>query len=246
MEQADARPLKIGGILRRTFAMIGQFPLKIFGVAFLVGGLPTRSVYYAVSVQIAHGWPRSLVSFETAFLSEICETIAAGLLIGSLIRNETGMTSGLRRLPQLIAVGFLKALGCMLAAAAFLIPYFFVATRWSVVGAVVANEDTGINAAFGRSSELTEGVRLGILGLLILSGVGQILLFLLSVALLAPITGVSVAMQDFTLQPAAFSMQLLLETLTTGFLAALQCALYAALKERRDGPRTDHLTEIFA
>jgi len=246
MEQSEARPLEIGGVFRRAFAMIGQFPLKIFGVAFAFGGLPTRLIYYAVSVQTAHGWPRSLVNFETAFLSEVCETIAAGLLIGSFIRNETGITSGLRRLPQLVAVGLLKALGCMLAAAVLLIPYFFVATRWSVVGAVVVNEDTGINAAFGRSSELTEGVRLGIFGLLILTGVGQMLLFILSVALLAPITGVAVAMQDFTLQPAVLSVQLLLETLTTGFIAALQCALYAALRERRDGPMTGHLSEIFA
>lgn len=246
MQHAEARPLEIGGILRRAFAMIGQFPLRIFGVAFVLGGMPIRLVYYAISVQIAHGWPRSLVNLETAFLSEICETIAAGLLIGGLVRNEPGITSGLRRLPQLIAVGFLKAFGCMLAAAALLIPYFFVATRWSVVGAVAANEDTGINAAFGRSSELTEGLRLGIFGLLILSAVGRALLFILSVGLLAPVTGAAVAMQDFTLQPAVFSVQLLVETLTIAFTAALQCALYTALRERREGPMTDHLTEIFA
>jgi len=129
---------------------------------------------------------------------------------------------------------------------ALLVPYFFVATRWSVVGAVVASEEVGINAAFGRSSDLTDGVRLRILGLLMVSGVAQILLFALFVALLVPITGVAVALQDFTLQPAAFAMRLLWETLTIGFSAVLQCALYVALRERREGPVTSHLSEIFA
>lgn len=245
MESAEAPPLEIGGTLARAFALIGQFPLRIFGVAFLCGAVPTHLVYYAISIQTAHGISRSLSSFETGFISEISATVVAGLLIGTA-GNDAGVAAGFRRLPQLVAAGLLKGLGSMLAAAALLVPYFFVATRWSVVGAVVASEEVGINAAFGRSSDLTDGVRLRILGLLMVSGVGQILLFALFVALIVPITGVAVALQDFTLQPAAFAVRLLWETLTIGFSAVLQCALYIALRERREGPVTSHLSEIFA
>jgi hypothetical protein len=149
-------------------------------------------------------------------------------------------------LPQLFAAGLLAAAGSIIALLCLLVPYLFLITRWSVVGPVVASENISVNQAFGRSSQLSEDARLRILGILVLAGVGESLLLMASMLLLAPFLGVEAAVQEFSLQPAALTMRILIQTLTIGFTGALHCALYVQLRERREGPLTDQLAEIFA
>ena len=64
--------------------------------------------------------------------------------------------------------------------------------------------------------------------------------------LVAPVTGMTTALQDFPSNPVALAMRTFVETCTIGFAAALQCTLYVALRESREGPMSDYLTEIFA
>ena len=245
-QQAESRSLEIGSTIASAFGLIGKHPIKVIGLAFLIGGLPTRALYYGLLTdQPTHG-TIILSSFAEMIAGTLIQTVLAGLLVGSVTRQGTGIGSGLRRLPQLIAVGVLNGIGSIIALLCLLIPYLFVLTRWSVVGAVIASEDTGIGEAFGRSSELTEGVRLRVFGLVLLSGIGQALFVFAGLLLVAPVTGMSVAMQDFSTSPAVLTMRLIVETCTIAFAAALQCTLYMALMERREGPMSDRLTEIFA
>ncbi len=240
------RSLEAGHAIGRAFALIQRFPLQVFGVALLAGAVPTRALYYGISLQQARGLPDFAGTFEGIFVSLLLQTIVAGLLVSSAISGEPGLGTGPRRLPRLFLAGLLNAIGSIVAMICLLFPYFFLLTRWSVVGAVTASEDIGISTAFGRSSELTEGARLRIFGLLITSGVCQMLLLVLGMVVLIPVTGATAATQDFSWQPAAFAMRLVLETLMFALSGALQCALYVALRERRDGPFADRLSEIFA
>lgn len=245
-QHAENRPLEIGSTIANAFGLIGKHPIKVIGLAFLIGGLPTRALYYGLLTDQPTRGTLILSSFAEMMVGILIQTVLAGLLVGSVTRQGTGMGSGLRRLPHLIAVGVLNGIGSIIALLCLLIPYLFVLTRWSVVGAVIANEDLGISEAFGRSSELTEGVRLRVFGLILLSGIGQALFVFAGLLLVAPVTGMNVAMQDFSMNPAALTMRLIVETCTIGFAAALQCTLYKTLMERREGPVSDRLREIFA
>lgn len=245
-QQAENRPLEIGSTVANAFGLIGKHPIKVIGLAFLIGGLPTRALYYGLLAdQPTHGM-LILSSFAEMIAGTLIQTVLAGLLVGSVTQPGTSIGSGLRRLPQLISVGLLNGIGSIIALLCLLVPYLFVLTRWSVVGAVIANEDRGISEAFGRSSELTQSVRLRVFGLIVLSGIGQILFVTLGLLLVAPVTGMTTAFQDFSANPIALAMRTFVETCTIGFAAALQCALYIALRERREGPMTDRLSEIFA
>jgi len=239
------RDLEIGATLGRAFALIGRHPLKTFGLALLVGALPMRALSYCLQLEADSGTRAGAVNLQQFFCYATLQTIIAGLLVGGVIFDGRPAIN-LRRLPQLAAVGFLNALGQCIAAICLLVPYLFVVTRWSVVGAVAAGEEVGINAAFGRSSELTEGARLRIFGVILASGVGQTLLLMLGIVALIPIVGQAKATQDFSSEPLVFAVQLLCDMLNFGFAASLQCALYAALREGRHGPFTGNLSEIFA
>jgi hypothetical protein len=238
--------LDVGVTIGRAFALIGQYPIKIFGVALIAGAIPLRMTDYAMSGHTAQGIPAGINALPTFLVSIIIHTVVAGLLIGSTTGRDAGIGSGMRRLPQLFAAGLLAAAGSIIALLCLLVPYLFLITRWSVVGPVVASENISVNQAFGRSSQLSEDARLRILGILVLAGVGESLLLMASMLLLAPFLGVEAAVQEFSLQPAALTMRILIQTLTIGFTGALHCALYVQLRERREGPLTDQLAEIFA
>ena len=244
--QGENRPFDIGCTIGRAFALIGRYPIKVMGLALLIGAGPTRALYYVLSTDQPTRGSIILHSLAEIIAALLIQTVLAGLLIGSATRQDAGIGPGARRLPSLIGAGLLNGIGSVIAMICLLIPYLFVLTRWSVVGAVLGNENRGISEAFGRSSELTEGVRWRIFGLILLSAVGQALLLMVGMLLVTPFTGTLVAGQEFTLNPFALTMRLAIETCTIGFGAALQCALYVALRERRDGPKTDQLTEIFA
>ena len=245
-QQNENRKLELGSTIGSAFALIRDFPIKVIGLAFVLGAVPTRALYYGLSGVTNDAGSTVLTSVAVLLVGLVIQVVLAGLLVGSAAHQEAGIGSGLRRLPQLIVGGLLNALGSCIALMCLLIPYLFVMTRWSVVGAVLANEDRGISEAFGRSSELTEGVRLHIFGLIVLSGIGQILFVTIGLLLVAPVTGMATALQDFSSNPVALAMRTFVETCTIGFAAALQCALYVALRESREGPMSDYLTEIFA
>ena len=245
-QQNENRKLELGSTIGSAFALIRDFPIKVIGLAFVLGAVPTRALYYGLSGVTNDAGSTVLTSVAVLFVGLVIQVVLAGLLVGSATQQEAGIGSGLHRLPQLIVGGLLNALGSCIALMCLLIPYLFVLTRWSVVGAVLANEDRGISEAFGRSSELTEGVRLRIFGLIVLSGIGQILFVTIGLLLVAPVTGMATALQDFSSNPVALAMQTFVKTCTIGFAAALQCALYVALRESREGPMSDRLTEIFA
>lgn len=245
-QQRNLRPLDVGGTIGRAFALVGQYPVKIFGVALIAGAIPLRMISYAMSGHTAQGVPAGIYTLPSFFGAIVIHTVVAGLLVGSATDQQLGIGSGLRRLPQVFAAGLLAAAGSVIALLCLLVPYIFLITRWSVVGPVVASENISVNQAFGRSSQLSEGARLRILGILLLVGVGGSLLVMASMVALAPFLGVETAIQEFSLQPVALTMRILVQTLTIGFMGALQCTLYAQLREQREGPLTDQLSEIFA
>jgi hypothetical protein len=250
----ELRPFEIGTTLSTAFTLMGSYPLIVFGVSLILGALPTRLLAYAASGPTSQTLAAASGKLLPSLGEMVLQIIVGGMLTGTALIVAQGdkadaveaLRPGVHRLIPLILVGFLYTLGCVIGLCALLVPFFFLWIRWSVVGSVVVAEDIGISAAFGRSSELTNGSRLRILGLLILSGLIQGLFAVLITLLVMPLAGLSTQAADLAANPAAITVQALMETLIIGFTGSVQCALYIELKQRRDGPLTDQLSAIFA
>jgi hypothetical protein len=250
----ELKPLEIGTVFSSAFSLMGSHPLTAFGISFILGALPTRLLAYATSVS-ATQTPTAVAANLFHWLgSMVVQVIVGGMLTGTALivahgdkaESTAGLRRGLQRMAALISVGLLYALGCLIGISALVIPFFFLWIRWSVVGQVVVAEDIGISAAFGRSSELTKGCRLGILGLLLLAGLIQSLFGMLITLLIMPLAGLSHDAVNLATDPGAVAGQAAMETLAYGFAAAIQCALYVELKQRHAGPIADRLSTIFA
>ena len=250
----ELRPIEISAVFGIAFALIRSHPLIVFGLSLLIGALPTRLLYYAAAIAPPLSTTRDLLGLTPFLGGMLLQTIVAGTLVGTALLahqgNGTGpgagLRAGLRRSIPLILVACLYTLGCLIGLCALLVPFLFLAVRWWVVGPVVVAEDIGVSAAFGRSSELTKGTRLRILALLFITSLVQGFFSSVIILLFLPLVGLSAMAEDFTTDPAATAIKALAETISYGFIASIQCALYIELKQRRDGPMTDQLRDIFA
>jgi hypothetical protein len=248
----EPRPLEIGTTFSNAFTLIGSHPLIVFGVSLILGALPTRLLAWATSVPASQTFAGAKLLPSLGAM--VIQIIVGGMLTGAALIVAQGdkpdpaaaLRPGLQRLIPLILVGLLYTVGCVIGLCALIVPFFFLWIRWSVVGQIVVAENIGVSAAFGRSSELTKGSRLRILGLLLLAGLIQGLFAVLITLLVMPLAGLSADAVNLAADPAAVAVQALMETLVIGFTAAVQCALYVELKQRLDGPLTYQLSEIFA
>ena len=237
--------------------MIGRKPLMVFGLALIFAAIPTRLFYYALgawshyasaSGAAAIGW-----LLLTSAWSSVIQTIVLGALIGTaVIVHEggrpdlnVGLRPALQRVAPLIGVSLLYAIGCLIGAAAFLIPLLFLLVRWSIVAPVAVMEPVGVSEAFGRSSELTQGIRLKIFGLMIVTGLLESLLMFFMIFLSVILGSTPLIGHDVSSDLVAVALRIVMETAISGFSAAVYCMLYIALRERADGPMSDRLTEIF-
>lgn len=247
-------PLEIGTTFSNAFTLIGSHPLIVFGLSLILGALPTRLLYYAAAAPASQPLAVAGGKLLAPLGSMAIQDIVSGMLVGTALIVAQGdkaapvsaLRPGLQRLVPLILVAFLYTLGCFIGLCALIVPFFFLWIRWSVVGPVVVAENIGVSAAFGRSSELTKGSRLRILGLLIIATLIQSVFAALIMLLGLPLAGLSTHAASLATNPASIAVQAVMETLVVGFTASIQCALYIELKQRCDGPLADQLSEIFA
>ena len=248
---------EIGKILGGAFGLIGRKPLIVFGLALVFAAIPTRLFYYAVGAWAPSGGASGAASFGWLLLTNawsfVVQTIVPGALIGTAVivyeggrpDLDIGLRPALQRLAPLIGVSLLYAIGCLIGVATFFIPFLFLLVRWSIVAPVAVMEPVGVGEAFGRSSELTRGIRLKIFGLIIVTGLLESLAAAV-VNLLSLVLGSALLFgQDASLDPVAVTLRIVMETAISGFSAAVYCMLYIALRERMEGPMSDRLTEIF-
>jgi hypothetical protein len=73
------------------------------------------------------------------------------------------------RLPALIVAGILAALGIVLGLVLLIVPGLYLLSRWAVITPAIVLEKRSAGESFARSSELTAGNRLKVLGVVVVT-----------------------------------------------------------------------------
>jgi hypothetical protein len=115
----------------------------------------------------AFGLAISIVTY--AVMSSVIARLGSTAYLGGEPDIATTVKEVLPRLGNVLLAGILKALLAIVAFVFFFFPVFYVAARWFAVQQVVVLEGAGPLAAFGRSTELSEGRKWHILLTLMLA-----------------------------------------------------------------------------
>ncbi len=148
----------------------------------------------------------------------------------TLVLTGLGLREGNARFGAFFGINFLAGLGILLGIVLLVVPGLFLAARWSAANAALLAEGEGVNAALGRSWDMTAasvwpivGVQLVIFVPALVIGFGA----MFTLDTLMPIVG------------SAIMYVALFAATTLSWLAGV--AIYTLLR-----PATDELAEVFA
>jgi len=148
-----------------------------------------------------------------------------------------------RVLVPLIIVGFLFAVAVGIGFILLVVPGIILMVMWSVAGPAVVVERDGVGRAFGRSQELTKGVRWKIFGLFLVLLVIYILLF--TVLGVIGFSQVNAASAD-GLNTANLVGSVVMATLLNLTWGTIQPSLYIELRQAKEGGSLENLEQVFA
>jgi hypothetical protein len=136
----------------------------------------------------------------------------------------------------------------LLGFAFFIIPGVLLYLAWAVAVPALVIDGTGVFGAFGRSAFLTRGARWNIFGIglvvlvlyyVLLAGVG-----IVTVAITGLPSPATRGLDGFLTLSSVLSA--IATTVSTAAFAAIQTSLYVELRDWKDGPQIDQLSDIFA
>lgn len=260
MAEIDDRSVSIGRIFSRTFGVMGDNPLVVFGISLVLSGIPGGIFDAFFRRDLAQGLQSGLngtAIFEIVlgFLVSISLQL---LVMGCVTRATVAYSQGERasagdcfsvaipRFLPIIAISVLATLGMGLGFVLLIVPGFILACTWAVAIPVTLAEKSGVFESFSRSAALTKGVRWKILGLFLLLGLifwgielaaGLVSFLLLGMAFDNPLVAT---------QPVALIISMLVTTLTSTLMAVNTAALFVELRNWKHGPEDTELSHIFA
>jgi len=249
--------MSIGRVFNRAFAALGANAATMFGIAFLFSALPIALLNLS---QAGSGPTRDYITNASVvggiyLASFVLTQLAQGGLVRATIAHTDLRTvsfgacvaTGVRVALPLLALGILLGLGLMLGFAFFIVPGILLYLAWSVAVPALVVERTGIFEAFGRSRFLTHGARWNVFGIgLVMLVLYYVLIAAVGIATVA-VTGLPAGRDG----AAAFGtlssvLTALSTTVSTAVVAAVQTSLYVELRDWKDGPQVDQLSDIFA
>jgi hypothetical protein len=257
------RRMTVGGVLSRAIATLTAAPAMFFGASFVIAALPLALFGVAMRSAMSFAPTPGVNPFAqivgpvllatAAWL--LCYFLAQAVLFRAAIAVMDGRAlvlgevigAGLRALPLLTLLGILLTIAVYGAMIFLIAPGVILAVIWSVAAPALVIERIGVFGALGRSRYLTKGARWAIFGLFVL--VFVIYFFassLLGIGTVA-INGVATTMAA-RLHPSILSQgfSVVLQTLFVAVFSAIQAALYADLRDWKDGPAGDRLASIFS
>jgi hypothetical protein len=263
-EPANDRSVQIGRIFSRAFGTIRSNPIATLGIALLFSALPSMLLFYLIQTMgletvTAVGTGATIaIGIFSVVISLLFAMITQGALVRATVAFSEGRKAslgesamaGLRVAAWLLLLALLSALGIGLGLALLLVPGVILYIMWSVAAPALVEEDLGPIDALGRSRRLTKGARWTIFGLLLI----LVVLYWLFSALVGVI-GVMIygGMEGFVASSASGDLPLgylivnvIAGTITSAVWGVVLTSLYVELREWKDGPRTEALTEIFA
>lgn len=250
------RTFSVGRVFSRGFSVMGHNKLLVFGSALVLLGVPVTLLGRATLDQRTLWMAKDPL---TGLLVNLLATLPPVLVLRAILQAcltraaiadsegrhaSVGECLGLalRRFLPLICVAVLFALGEIVGFALLLVPGILFAITYAVAVPVTVEERVGIIQAFSRASDLTRGARWKILGL-------WLMVFLL--AWLWQGLGRIVSRAVFGAQGDTASSlpgtlwEVILTTVAGAFVGAMIPALYAELRNWKDGPAPSRLSEIF-
>lgn len=258
---AAVRDVSIGRVLSRSFGVMGDNPVAVFGIAFLLGALPQFLFQFArdaMAVQLATSSGGQLSLGALSLVGGLISILLSTLVQAALVRATVGYASAERpgigaclasalgvALPLLglsILFGAAVTLGMIL----FLVPGILLYLRWVVAAPALVAERNGVFSAFGRSSALTKGARWKVFGLSLI-----VLIVILLVSAVIGVLGISTVGIDGLVSGARPPVTLLLvnlvvSTLIAAFWSTVTTSLYVELRQWKEGPEDARLADIFA
>jgi hypothetical protein len=257
------RSVSIGRVFSRTFAAIGASPVVMLAIAFLLGAAPQTAIAYyqqtlATSMRLGLVRPRDY--FIVVILATIANMLLSLIVQGGLVRATISaaegrrasfadcVATGLRRALPVLGVAIVLGLGTIVGLVLLIVPGVIVYIMWSVAIPVTVVERRGVFGSLGRSAALTRGARGPIFALTVLVWVVILAAGMVSGAAMVAIyglQGLGAALRDGV--PLGFLIvNGLIGTLVAVFTSAVPTALYVELRDWKDGPSREALSDIFA
>lgn len=168
-------------VIGSALALFARYPLLFAGLALAVIG-----PYELVVLAVTHAAPlaQQHTRASTAFVLFLLDFALVGPFVSALHVNAVSLIGtgkrpqlvavalqGLRVLPVVAAAQIIAGLGIGLGLIALVLPGIILALRWAVVAQAAATERTDWQGALRRSSQLTSGHYLHILGVVAVASV---------------------------------------------------------------------------
>jgi len=250
--------ISIGRIFERAFAVVGNNPRVVVGSAFLLSALPGLGLD-ATKTGLQTAFPDqggAILAVGGLFnfvQSVILNALATGCIVHATIVDSEGARASftaslgvsVRRLLPVIVVSILVGLVSLVGLLVIIIPGIMVAVMWAVALPVAVEERRGIFGALGRAADLTRGARWRIFGLFLVVMLAILMVSSLVGVASAALLGLS-SFNAFVFSPIALIVGALWGTLITVMIATTQAALYIELRDWKDGPVDERLSDIFA
>lgn len=238
---------EMGRVVARTLSVIGGHPLPILGLALIVYGLPSilgtilldgGNVVNAatISPKMFLGWVSTVLA--SSMLQATVTRAAIDAMNGKAPLLGESLSTGLKLILPVLGTTLLVTVCAVLGGMMLIVPGLIILMMWSVAIPGLVAERLGCIAALRRSEALTAGSRWRIFGLFVASYGLYLLLFVA--------TGFVQAASSGTLS----TMQVLVSTMLGAIFAVIQavgaCAMYAELREVKEGATPGDLAAIFA
>jgi hypothetical protein len=255
--------VSIGRVLSRTLGAIRGNPGVMLGIAFLFSALPQTAIGYYQEMLTNPARDRMvdpgsaiIVVLLFALASMVLALVVQGGLVRATMSEIEGehatfgqcLASGFSRALPLLGIGILVGLGVGVGALLLIVPGIIFYLMWLVAIPVTVIERRGVIDSMSRSGDLTSGARWTIFALMLIVWAVTIGAGMISGAVSAAIIGLNSASQTVRdgLPIAALAVAAVVTTLVTVFTSALPTALYVELREWKEGPISEALSDIFA
>jgi Membrane domain of glycerophosphoryl diester phosphodiesterase len=244
MAMSDARPSSfdwgVGSAIGTAFSTLFSNFVPFVGLALLIG-IPGLVLTFV-------GTPPWLNSLVGLVLGQVVTITLIYGTVQSLRGRNAGLSEclsqGLGRLPASIGVAILAGLGIVLGLILLVVPGLYLMTLWAVAIPSAVVERTGVGESFTRSSNLTDGRRWRVFGVLIVGAiVTNVIIMVIGAVMVAVLVG-SGGTSMAALAPM-FIVLWIVGAIMQAFMSCLSGVLYTFLRRDKEGADIESIAKVF-
>lgn len=259
--------ISIDRVFGLAFGAMRSNPVVFLGISLLLSALPSLLIN-AFEISLGYAAPAAMfatkggwVLMGSVFLIGLfLNALVEGALVRATVDHAHGgrasfgecLAVGLRAAVPLLVLTVLLVIGCYVGLILLVVPGVILYCMWAVAAPALVNERLGIFEAFGRSRALTAGARWKVFAIELIVLVVVMLISAAMGILIGMVMGTGgmlrgmVAANRTGLPWGYLVAQALIATVTTTVWSAIQNALYAELRNWKDGSSAEGLADVFA